>query len=333
MKLSVIVPVYNKAPFIEECFASIFSQSFDDFELIIVDDKSTDNSLEVLRSLDDQRMRIVPLDRNLGPAGAAQRAMDLARGEFIIRVDADDINLPGRFARQIAFMEKRPELGASGGHLELIGAESGIWKYPIGIEACRAELLFSLPVSQGASILRTEVLRRNDIRFKDDWPRIGEDWLLWVELSRYSEFDNLDEPVIQYRRGVQNSAHGVDQASYRESIYRQVFDMLQVPLTPRQAELHLLTIHTFKSDPDEQIIVEYRHWLEHLKKWNLEHGRFPEAAFAKRVERAWEHVFHFLPPYGWSPAWAHYRSSPVQDRRKLMYMLKYRLAKTFGRLP
>ncbi|HQX31586.1 MAG TPA: glycosyltransferase family A protein, partial [Flavobacteriales bacterium] len=114
MKVSVVVPVYNKAPFLRECFESIFAQSFTDLEVIAVDDASTDNSLDVLRSFTDPRLRVLSNPTNKGPGVTAQHAMDQAEGEYIIRVDADDILLPHRFKEQIAFMDAHPEIGISG---------------------------------------------------------------------------------------------------------------------------------------------------------------------------------------------------------------------------
>ena len=331
MKLSVIVPVYNKAPFLAACFESIFSQSFGDFELIVVDDKSTDNSLEVLGSLRDERLRIVPLERNHGPAGAAQRAMDLAKGEYIIRVDADDINLPERFAKQVAFMDDRPEVGASGGHLELFGEETGLWEYPIGQDDCHAELLFGNPVVQGASILRTALLREKDLRFDDHWPRIGEDWLFWVRMSPHCRFDNLDMPLIRYRRGEQNSMHGQAHAEYRAVIVREVFAMLDIPLNDEQCALHMLGLRSFPRPPAPQDVRSFRGWLDTLRRMNEDRGTFPREAFERRLRRAWSELFFALPRFGVAPALAHYRADERKDPERLVYLAKYTLNRWLGR--
>lgn len=331
MKLSVIVPVYNKAPFIEACFESIFSQSFGDYELIVVDDKSTDKSLEVLGSLSDARMRIVPLERNLGPAGAAQRAMDLAKGEYIIRVDADDINLPERFARQVTFMDAHPEVGASGGHLELFGGESGVWTYPIEQDACHAELLFGNPVVQGASILRTALLRGKGLRFDDHWPRIGEDWLFWVRMSPHCRFANLDVPLIRYRRGEQNSMHGQAHAEYRAVIIREVFAMLQIPLSEEQCALHMLGLRSFPEPPTPEDVRSFREWLNELRRMNEERGVFPREAFEHRLGRAWNELFFALARFGVAPALAHYRADDRKDPERLVYLAKYTVNRWLGR--
>ena len=331
MKLSVVVPVFNKAPYIEECFASIFSQSFADYELIVVDDKSTDNSLEVLGKLKDDRLRVVPLERNLGPAGAAQRAMDMAQGEYILRVDADDINLPERFARQVAFMDANLNVGASGGHLELFGSETGLWKFPLGAADCRAELLFGNPVVQGASILRTQLLRDKHIRFEDHWPRIGEDWIFWSRMAAHCEFGNVDHALIMYRRGEQNSMFGQDHSVYRAVIVREVFAMLDIPLSEEQCKLHLVGLRSFQEPPTRATLIAFQNWLQELRAMNEQRGLFDKAAFERRLQRAWDQLFFALPRYGVAPALAHYRLSAVRDSDRLVYLAKYTVNRWFGR--
>jgi glycosyltransferase involved in cell wall biosynthesis len=115
MKVSVVVPVYNKAPYLREAFDTIFGQTFHDMEVISVDDRSTDDSLSILRSFTDPRLRIIALEHNLGPSGAVQRGMDAALGEYIVRMDADDLMDPRRVERQVAYMDSEPLVGASGG--------------------------------------------------------------------------------------------------------------------------------------------------------------------------------------------------------------------------
>lgn len=331
MKLSVIVPVFNKAPFIRECFESIFSQSFTDYELIVVDDKSTDSSLEVLRSLRDDRLRIIPLDRNLGPAGAAQRAMDVAQGEYILRVDADDINLPERFARQVAFMDAHPNVGASGGHLELFGAETGLWKFPLTADDCRAELLFGNPVVQGASILRTALLRDKNIRFEDHWPRIGEDWIFWARMAPHADFGNTDHALISYRRGEQNSMHGQDHSVYRAVIVREVFSLLGLPLTEEQCQRHLVGLRSFREKPTRATLIKFRQWLDELRAMNGQRRLFPAEAFERRLQRAWDQLFFALPRFGVAPALAHWRLSGGRDPDRLVYLAKYTINRWLGR--
>ena len=101
MKVSVVMPVYNKADHLQECLDSIYRQSLSDMEIIAVDDKSTDGSLQILKAQVDKRLRIIELDHNLGHPGATQAGMAIARGEYIVRCDADDINHPEFSRRRI----------------------------------------------------------------------------------------------------------------------------------------------------------------------------------------------------------------------------------------
>ncbi len=332
MKLSVVVPVYNKAPFLQECFDSILSQSFGDLELIVVDDRSTDNGLEVLRGIKDERMKLVPLERNLGPGGAAQYAMDLAQGEYIIRVDADDICLPDRFAKQVAFMDRNPGLGASGGHMRTFGDESGVWRFPVGQDACKAEILFGNPVAQGTAIMRTRILRDRKIRFEVEWPRIGEDWMLWARLLLHCEFDNLDEPLIMYRRGDQNSSVGLDRVSYRKVILRDVFRVWDIPLSEEQCDLHLMSLRSFVDPPSSETILAFRNWMEDLCAMNRARSLFPQEAFELRLRQAWDQLFYSVARSGVGPALAHYRLGPERDPKRLIYLAKYTISRWLGRV-
>ncbi|MBK8338988.1 MAG: glycosyltransferase family 2 protein [Flavobacteriales bacterium] len=165
MKVSVLIPVYNKAPFLRECLDSVYGQTFQEFEIVAVDDASTDNSLALLKAEQDPRLRIIELTANEGPAGAANAGIDACKGEYIVRLDADDVAVPERLAHQVAYMDAHPEVGASGGWLQLFGARDRTWKFPLTDDACKAQLLFSVPVSQGASIMRRSVLEAHGLRY------------------------------------------------------------------------------------------------------------------------------------------------------------------------
>lgn len=323
VKVSVVVPVYNKAPYLREAFASIFAQTFTDFELIAVDDRSTDDSLVMLRSFTDPRLRIIALEHNLGPAGAVQRAMDAATGTYIARMDADDLMHPQRLERQVAYMEAHPEVGASSGEVVLFGNDTNRWTFPLTDAACKAQLLFGVPIAQGASILRSAVLRQHGIRYRDEWPRIGEDWLFWVALAPYTRFGNLPVELIRYRRGEQNISHGQDLVAARRIRVPLVMQALGIPITADQVEHHLAASLLLPAPPDAALVGAVHGWLQHLQAWNRRSGHTTEAALAERCAKAWNDLFYRLPPHGWGPVWAHLRRDPLHAWPRLSYALKY----------
>jgi glycosyltransferase involved in cell wall biosynthesis len=333
MKVSVVMPVYNKAPFLREAVESILHGTYPDLELICADDKSTDNSLEVLRAIRDPRLRIVELPVNQGPAGAVNAAMDAATGMYIVRMDADDIAVPERIAKQVAFMDAHPEIGASGGQLQLFGETDQPWPFPIDADACTAQLVFGVPVCQGASILRRSVLENHGLRFDPDWPRIGEDWLFWLRMAPHTRFANLPDVLVRYRRGPQNIGHGRDKVADFLPLQQAAFQSLGIPFTQEELGLHLMGSTIFTAPPDAAKVNALRRWYDKLIALNEAQGFAPREAFRARVEQQWNKLYHYLPRYGLSTALAHLRLSRHRSLAHLVYALKYRMNARLGRLP
>lgn len=330
MKVTVMIPVYNKAPFLKACLDSVFAGTWQDLEVVAVDDASTDDGLAVLRSHPDPRLRVIALPRNLGPGGAANRGLDEARGEYVVRIDADDLMVPDRIARQVAFMEAHPEVGASSGALQLFGESDHRWGFPLTDAECRAQLLFAAPLSQGASILRRSVIDDNTIRYAPEWPRIGEDWLFWARLMRVTRVANLPDVLTLYRRGPQNISHGLDKVRTHRAILQQLFPLCGLEPTPAEIDTHLMALTYFASPPDAAAVRRLRAWLDHLLAVNRERGLFPHEAFTARVEKAWDMLFHYLPHHGVAPALTHLRLSHRWPMDRLTYLAKVRVRAMLG---
>ncbi len=333
MKVSVLIPVYNKAPFVREAVESVLHGSYQDFELVCVDDKSTDNSLEVLRSITDPRIRIIELPVNQGPAGAANAGFDACRGEYIVRLDADDLAVPDRLSKQVAFMDAHPEIGASGGHLQLFGARDRTWTFPLTPDDCAAQQLFGVPVSQGASILRRSVVEQHGLRYDPQWPRVGEDWLFWIRMGRVTRFANLDEPMTLYRRGEQNISHGRDRFADFTFLQDAVLTFFGIPHTAADVDLQLMGLYMFKLRPDRARVRALRTWYDGLLALNAERGLFPRDAFARRVARLWDGLYHYLPRYGTGVSLEHLRLSGGWPMDRVLYLAKYRANALLGRVP
>lgn len=332
MKVSVLIPVYNKAPFVKEAVESVLKGTFADFEIVCVDDKSTDKSLEVLRSITDPRVRVVELPQNLGPAGAANAGLDACAGEYIVRLDADDIALPDRLEKQVAFMDAHPDIGASGGRLDLFGSTKESWSFPLDPDDCAAQQLFGVPLSQGASILRRSVIEAHHLRYDPSWPRIGEDWLFWTRMGRVTRFANIAVPVALYRRGEQNISHGRDKHADFMVLARNIFAFHGITHTEEELELHLMGLYLFKQKPTKERVRSLRAWFDRLLMINTERNLFPRDAFARRVAKAWDGLYHYLPRYGAPVAMEHLRLSRSWPMDRVIYLAKYRVNALLGRV-
>jgi glycosyltransferase involved in cell wall biosynthesis len=321
MRASVVLPVYNKAPFLKECLDSIFAQTFAGFELIAVDDHSTDDSLAMLRACTDPRMKVVALDKNLGPAGCAQRGFDAATGEYIVRMDADDVMMPDRIAQQVAFMDAHPELGASGSHMRVLGTSNDLRKAALTHEDCLAGVLFQIPIYQPASIYRTSVLREHGLRFQDDWPRVGEDWLFQLRLLNMTKVGNVDAVLMQYRVGPQNSTQGRDRRADLAALFAEVLAWYQLPTDARHVATHLHALKYYEGGFGAKEVRELRAYLDELLSRVSEQGTFDMVAFGSRVQRVWDDLAYQLPRFDKATWSAYLRSDRSLSVAKLRYLL------------
>ena len=120
-KITVLMPVYNGEKYLKESIESILKQTFRDFEFLIINDTSTDESEKIIRSFKDSRIKLIKNEKNIGLTKSLNKGLDLAKGEYMARMDADDISLPKRLEIQVAFMDKNPKIGVIGAWAKVIG--------------------------------------------------------------------------------------------------------------------------------------------------------------------------------------------------------------------
>ena len=197
--ISVVLPVYNGEKYLGEAIDSILAQTFKDFELIIIDDGSTDNSLAVLKHYDnkDNRIRLISREnRNL--ATTLNDSIDLARGEWVARMDQDDIALPHRFERQLQWLE---QTGADicGSWIKFFGTtDRDILKHCNTDEAIKMEMLFAAPFSHPTVMMKTGLLKK--LMYDKDWEK-AEDYDLWERAARSGwTMSNVPEVLLMYRK-------------------------------------------------------------------------------------------------------------------------------------
>lgn len=198
--VSVIMPVYNAARFVKLAVESILRQTMGDFEFLIINDGSTDETPEILQWIDDPRVRLIINEENLGLVTSLNRGLCLARGRYIARQDADDISLPARLERQVEFMEKAPTTALLGTNCAVID-EAGNIIDSIHFPTTNAEIQQRLP--HGCCILHATVLMRRDCLenvggYRQElYP--AEDYDLWLRLAERFEVANLPESLYQMR--------------------------------------------------------------------------------------------------------------------------------------
>lgn len=200
--ISVVMAVYNNRPYLPAAVDSILNQTFRDFEFIIIDDGSTDGSGEWLekKAKTDPRIRLYRQE-NIGLTKSLNKGIELARGEFIARMDGDDVSLLNRFEKQITFLNRPTEVVACGTFAKQftsLGLIIADWEPPCSNE----EILESLTQGGGAIIHPTVVMRREAVLQcggYDDTYRHAQDYDLWCRLSEFGELANIPEVFLKYR--------------------------------------------------------------------------------------------------------------------------------------
>ncbi len=199
--VSVIMAAYNGAALIGETLDSLWAQSFDDFEVIVVDDCSTDDTLAILRGCPDPRLRVIAADTNAGPVRSRNRAFAEARGRYIAGLDQDDICLPDRLERQVAYLDTHPDIAlvaATAAILEQGNVSSGI-KSPVTTPRLVEWLLWI----ENPLVWSTVMLRRDHVP-AGDFTRpdylYAEDFDLYHRMARQGGIGRIDDPLLLYRK-------------------------------------------------------------------------------------------------------------------------------------
>jgi len=199
--ISVIMPAYNGAQWIVETIDSVIAQTFADWELVVVDDCSTDDTRDVLATLTDPRIRVIHAATNGGPVVARNIAFAAARGRYIAGLDQDDLCAPDRFARQVEYLDAHPETVLVGTAAELL-EEGRLTPWPGDVPRTPAIIGWQL-LSQNPFVWSTVMFRADAARLLDPFERTGvryaEDFDLYHRLRRFGALARLDEPLLQYR--------------------------------------------------------------------------------------------------------------------------------------
>ena len=221
-KVTVLLPVYNRES-ICNTIDSVLAQTFKDFELLIIDNASTDGTVNVIKSYNDERIVLYINEKNYGQTYSLNRGLSLARGEYIARIDADDIAVPTRLEKQVDFLEKNTDYGFCGSWLQYITNNNELtfkMCMPITDIGLRHLQRITCGMFHPTVMMRRSVLVENNITYDDDI-KISEDYELWRKLLLSSKGLNLPEVLLYYRRGENDSVRYVDTLHYEAQLIRK----------------------------------------------------------------------------------------------------------------
>jgi glycosyltransferase involved in cell wall biosynthesis len=259
------MPVYNGEKYLRSAIESILSQTYRDFVLLIIDDGSTDSSLQISRSFDDPRIVIERNGRNLGLIRTLNKGLDLTRTEFVARMDCDDWAFPRRLERQVTFLDRNPDVGLCGSHYEIFAGERReVIKAPETHDEIFYGMLFDNMLLHSSVLARTEFLNRYRLRYDEGYQHL-EDYELWVRAIRLTRLANVPEVLLQYRSHPENVSHRhrSTQFSHRDRIRLVHLEALGLAPSEEEKTIHLDLISlSFSGDGDR--LEKARQWIDRL---------------------------------------------------------------------
>ena len=196
VKVSVLMPVYNtEEKYLRDAMESILNQSFKNFEFLIYDDGSTNNASEIIKSYKDKRIQYISNPQNLGLIKTLNNGLSIAKGEYIARMDSDDISLPTRIEKQVAFMDNNPTVGICGTAIEFFpdNRELKFPEYPKVLD-----LLFGSILAHPSVIFRKSEIEKYKWHYDERYIHC-EDFALWSQAIRQTSIYNLQEVLLKYR--------------------------------------------------------------------------------------------------------------------------------------
>ncbi len=285
-QVTVFIPVYNRAAYVGQAIESILGQSYADFEVLLVDDGSTDDSVAVMRSYDDPRVRVVQNEKNLGLPHTRNRGLELARGEYIALLDSDDISLPDRLACQVAFLDAHSDYAEVGAWSQAMDASGQPLRkvkiQPTSAEETRATLLFRCAIKNRSVMGRTAMMR--ELGYRVDFPRC-QDYDLHVRLAERHPLGNIPRVLVLGRMHPQQwtgSTTALGNAA-KMRIMREQLERMGV--APSEDDLwgHLLLAHDSAEGPGRSVDAAYLDWADDwlvgLRRANARTRRYEPRAF------------------------------------------------------
>lgn len=289
-QLSVILPVYNAERFLQEAIMTVLGQTFSNFELLVINDGSSDGSLSLIQGIHDPRIRVLSSPQNFGLVHALNWGVAEARGHWIARMDADDICHPERFERQLDYLNRHPSIDVLGTSAREIDEQGNVLrplKRPAEHQYIACEMLFRCVMIHPTVMGRAEVFKRIPYR-----PGPAEDYRIWIEmLENGVQFANMSEPMLDYRIHGSNATkthldehlNGM-QVAQRDYLSR----LLALKVRDQDFQSHKLLFAIPEEIPQGRVNwKELRSWVKTLIEANEREKVLDSTAWLATIFMAW----------------------------------------------
>ena len=277
------MPTYNVAPYVREAIDSVMQQTYTNFELLVIDDCSTDDTVSVVRSINDPRIRIVQNEKNLGLAENLNRGLSHITTEYVARMDGDDIAEPVWLEREVAILDNHPDIGICSGGFERFGTLKSLVRFPERHEDSMANMLFECSVI--VPTFRMSLYRNHGLRYSTEaFP--AEDYRFWAECLRITKMYNVQETLFHYRMHPTQicTARREEQQRKVAQVRRYMLEWLSEEFTEEEKTYYTgqFMAAQIASKQDYQ---ERKSFCRKMIEKNRSVGHFDEEALRRRLDK------------------------------------------------
>jgi len=301
--ISVIMPVFNCEVYLRDAIESVLNQTFTSFEFIIINDGSTDNSKAIIKSYSDSRIVYVENESNIGLIASLNKAILIARGTYIARMDADDISLPNRFLKQFEFLEANPNHVIVGSSAIFIDCDSNFvseMTMPSNHELIKTLLFFNNTFVHTSIMGQTRVFK--EFMYSSDY-YLAEDYFLWSQISEKYRLANISDPLVKYR--IHQESVSIKKRNEQEKCVKKIYNYHLSSLGIKTNE-NILNFHydlisnllNLSTEEKEENFSTLK-WVRMLRKHNAIMQRYPVEIFDKYLQKYWTRCFHFLSSFNY----------------------------------
>jgi len=279
-EVSVIMPTFNSAHYLRDAISSVLRQSFQDFELVVVDDGSTDETASVLNQIADPRLQVVSLDQNMGLASARNVGLEKSRGELIAWLDSDDLSRSDRLMRQVRILRKEPEIGLCGSWVKTFGGtRTHSWRYPRSADVIASRMVFDDPLATSSVVVRRVAVEEAGGFNRSLAP--AEDYDLWERLTHKWHLVNVPRFLTRYR--LHNAQSSVMQREKQcqavRAIQARQLQRLTDHLDSEEWRIHLALGRGWGEGLSSEDLPLVEAWVRRLLSANETRKEYPVSAF------------------------------------------------------
>ncbi len=308
--VSVLLGVYNGETYLSQAIQSVLDQTYKNFELVVLSDAHTsEESLRIINQFSDLRIRHIRLPASVNTlASSLNVGIDESKGKYIARMDVDDISLPKRLEREVAYMEKNLGISICGAWAKTFGLTESVIKHPTHPEEIKANLLFQASLVHPTVIMRKETLDKYNLRYNPAM-KYCEDLDMWLRASRYVKIANIAEVLLLYRSHATQGHRQAEetQRGIKTGLRETQLSFLGIRPSLREMEIHS-KLSAYQSEKTEAFQIEASEWLQKIAEVNSVAHEYDPSALKTVLGKKWFAVCFIsakkLGLAGWKIFWA-----------------------------